>query len=341
MLPPMRHVAAGPTDPIRFATFNASLTRDRAGRALSDLSAPGDAQASAVAEIIQRTRPEVLLINEFDYEPDNALADAFAANYLGVSQHADVDPIEYRYVYVAPSNTGVPSGHDLNRDGTVGGPHDAFGFGEFPGQYGMAVFSQHPIEYGRIRTFRHFLWKDMPGALLPVLPATGQPWFSDAALDVVRLSSKSHWDLPIRIGSTTVHFLVSHPTPPAFDGPERVKARRNHDEIRLWADYLTPGASGFLCDDAGIRGGLAPGEPFVVAGDQNSDPLDGNGLPGSIQQLLEHPLVDATVAPASEGAAQAAKRQGGVNDRHAGDPRHDTASFAARGPGNLRVDYVL
>ena len=63
----------------RFATFNASLNRNLPGQALSDLSAPFDpaepdaalrgrrAQAAAVAEIIQRTRPEVLLINEFDY----------------------------------------------------------------------------------------------------------------------------------------------------------------------------------------------------------------------------------------------------------------------------------
>jgi hypothetical protein len=54
-------------DTTRFATFNASLNRGAAGVALTDLSTPGNAQASAVAEIIQRTRPEILLINEFDY----------------------------------------------------------------------------------------------------------------------------------------------------------------------------------------------------------------------------------------------------------------------------------
>src|SRR5687768_7187702 len=57
--------SSGPPESVRFATFNASLNRNSAGQALADLSAPGNAQASAVAEIIQRTRPEVLLINEF------------------------------------------------------------------------------------------------------------------------------------------------------------------------------------------------------------------------------------------------------------------------------------
>ena len=57
----------------------------------------------------------------------------------------------------------------------------------------------------------------------------------------VRLSRKSHWDLPIRIGRKTVHFLVSHPTPPVFDGPEDRNGTRNFDEIRFWADYVSPG----------------------------------------------------------------------------------------------------
>lgn len=333
--------AKGPPEPVRFATFNASLNRSGAGLALADLSSPGNAQASAVAEIIQRTRPEVLLINEFDFEPDNALADAFQENYLRIAQHPDVDPIEYPHVFVAPSNTGIPSGFDLNNDGVVGGPDDAFGFGFFPGQFGMAVFSQHPIRAEQIRTFQTFLWKDMPGALLPVNPATGEPWYTAEELEVVRLSSKSHWDVPISVRGTTVHFLVSHPTPPVFDGPEDRNGRRNHDEIRLWADYVTPGAGGYIYDDDGVDGGLRPGSKFVIAGDLNSDPFDGDSIPGSAQLVLDNPRVNTSVTPSSDGAVQASERQGRANEDHVGDPRFDTADFNDAAPGNLRVDYVL
>ena len=282
--------AAATPGTVRFATFNASLNRSFAGQALADLSAPGNAQATAVAEIIQRVRPDVLLVNEFDFEPDNALADAFQENYLSVP-HNGAAAIEYPYVFVAPSNTGIPSGFDLNNNGVVGGPDDAFGFGFFPGQFGMAVFSMYPIDEDSIRTFQLFLWKDMPGALLPDDPATPAPadWYSAAELEVFRLSSKSHWDVPIDIDGTTVHFLVSHPTPPVFDGPEDRNGTRNSDEIRFWADYVTPGpASAYIYDDAGGTGGPQPGELFVIAGDQNSDPLDGDSIPGSIQQLTEH-----------------------------------------------------
>ncbi len=148
--------------------------------------------------MLQRTRPDVVLLNEFDYVPDERAVDLFRENYLEVPQ-GGAEPIEYRHAYVAPSNTGVPSGFDLNDDGTVGGGDDAFGFGAFEGQYGMVVLSRYPIDTRGVRTFQHFLWKDMPGALLPDDPATPAPadWFTPEELEVVRLSSKSHWDVPV------------------------------------------------------------------------------------------------------------------------------------------------
>src|SRR6266540_17623 len=186
---------------VRFATFNASLNRASAGQLMSDLSTPGNAQAQKVAEVVQRNRADVQLINEFDYVPGNAAADAFRRNYLRIGQNG-APPIDYPYAYTAPSNTGVPTGFDLDHSGTVGGGNDAQGFGLFEGQYGMLVLSKYPIYLAHVRTFQHFLWKDMPGALLPDDPATPAPrdWYSPAVLDVLRLPSKSHWDLPLKIG---------------------------------------------------------------------------------------------------------------------------------------------
>jgi hypothetical protein len=328
-------------DTVRFSTFNASLNRNVAGQLRADLSTPGNAQAATVAEIIQRVRPEVLLINEFDFDP--VAADLFRTNYLELSQNG-AEPIRYDHLFIAPSNTGIPSGFDLNNNGVIGGPDDAFGFGFFPGQFGMLVLSQHPIDTAGVRTFQHFLWKDMPGALLPDDPATSAPadWYSPEELDVFRLSSKSHWDVPVLIGDKTVHFLVSHPTPPVFDGPEDRNGTRNFDEIRFWADYITPGTtSRYIYDDDGQSGGLQPGASFVIAGDQNSDPLDGDSIPGAIQQLIEHPRVNVKVTPDSEGAVEQSALQGGANLTHLSDPRFDTADFSDTAPGNLRADYVL
>jgi hypothetical protein len=243
---------------------------------------------------------------------------------------------------VAPSNTGIPSGFDLDNNGTIGGGNDAFGFGFFPGQFGMVVYSRYPIQASQVRTFQNFLWKDMPGALLPDDAGTAAPadWYSPEELAVFRLSSKSHWDVPVVTPLGVVHTLVSHPTPPVFDGPEDRNGKRNHDEIRFWADYVTPRRGSYIYDDQGRRGALKGGR-FVVMGDQNSDPRDGDSIPGAIQQLIEHPRINVSATPSSDGAVEASALQGGANATHLSDPRFDTADFADGAPGNLRADYVL
>jgi len=340
----------------RFATFNASLNRGAAGRLVTDLSDPGAdtvgvRQARNVAEVIQRARPDVVLINEFDYYENGAAARLFRDNFLRVSQNG-APAADYPYFFVAPSNTGISSGFDLDNSGDTNpndSGNDAFGFGLFPGQFGMVVYSKHPIDHSAARTFQTFLWKDMPGARLPDNASTPQPrdYYSAEERDVFRLSSKSHWDVPIRIGKRTVHFLASHPTPPVFDGPEDRNGLRNADEIRFWADYVTPGRGRYIYDDRGRRGGLHPSALFVIAGDQNSDPVDGDSLrdaqgnPIAIQQLLESSRVNASSPPSSAGATEASALQGGANASHMGDPKFDTADFADSAPGNLRADYVL
>jgi Endonuclease/Exonuclease/phosphatase family len=336
--------AAHDDDDVRFATFNASLNRNFEGELVQDLSTPADPQFRNVAEIIQRVRPDVLLVNELDFVAGGEALRLFQRNYLSVSQNG-ARPIEFHYQFVAPSNTGIPSGKDLDNNGqvvTTPGTglqgilygNDSFGFGEFPGKFGLGVLSRKPIDYRRVRTFQLFRWADMPGNLIP------QPFYSPDEVEILRLSSKTHVDLPIRVGRRdTVHFLVSHPTPPVFDGPEDRNGRRNFDEIRFWADY-TSGAP-YIYDDEGRRGGLRRGERFVIAGDQNSDPLDGDSVPGAIQQLLDHPSVNSDDAPTSPGAPQQAALQGGANATHRSDPAFDTADFADGAPGNLRADYVL
>lgn len=354
-------------DTVRFATFNASMNRNTETQLQSALASGSDAQIRRVAEVIQTVRPDVLLVNEFDNAPGNGAgfiapgmpaagsnARMFIDNYLGVSQNGGA-AIDYDYAYWAPSNTGVASGFDFNNNGIVGGGDDAYGFGGFAGQYGMLVLSRHAIDFASVRTMQNFLWKDMPGALLPDDPATPavQDWYAPAELDVFRLSSKSHWDVPVTIGSETVHFVVSHPTPPVFDGAEDRNGTRNHDEIRLLSDYVS--GAGYVYDDAGVNGGLAPGSLFVIAGDLNADPFDGDSTGSPIDLLIDNPNINACATPepgclipASAGAVADSADDAGVNLTHGGDPAYDTADFGFAGatapdgsPGNVRVDYVL
>ena len=326
---------------LRVATFNVSMDGsnyvargDRpTGQELPLRLAAGDApQIKNVAEIIQRVRPDIILLNEFDYMADTATGvQAFIKRYLNTAQEGQ-QAIDYPYFFVAPVNTGVDSGLDLDRDGEASGvAGDAFGFGYYPGQYGMVILSRYPIVTQKSRTFQHFLWRDMPNGLLSsIRDVRGAAWYSEAAQTVLRLSSKSHWDVPIRIGEQTLHVLASHPTPPVFDGDENRNGKRNHDEIRFWSDYLTgaqlPQAAAYIYDDKGHQGGFQ-GERFVVMGDLNANPDEGEAHGSAITKLLNHPLVNTQVIPKSVGGEQA--RPG---NKFAGS---HTAAWG------MRADYVI
>jgi len=326
-----------PRTTVRFATFNIAMGLDGEGQLYRRLERGDDPNLVRIAEILQRVRPDVLLLNEFDHRPGSARL--LVENYLQISQSGQ-KALHYRYAFSAPVNTGEDSGMDLNGNGRTGDPEDAWGYGRFPGQYGMLVLSRFPIETGRVRTFRQFLWKDMPGALRPRTP-TGESFYPDETWAQLRLSSKSHWDLPLTVQRRKLHLLVSHPTPTVFDGPEDRNGRRNHDENRLWADFITPGSAGYLVDDDGNGGGLPAGSSFVIAGDLNADPVDGGWQVDSMGQLLNHPRINAGCVPRSAGSAEASERQGGANLGHRGDPAADTSDFNDDSAGNYRIDYVL
>ena len=346
---------------VRFSQFNASLNRNSARQLVQDLSTPTNAQAKAVAETIQRTNPDVLLINEFDYVAADPLAPVrlLQQNYLSVSQNGAA-PVEYAYAYIAPSNTGIASGFDLNNNGAIvtipetpGYGDDSFGFGQFPGQFGMLVLSKYPIDTANVRTFQNFLWKDMPGNLLTNDPTVNNPatpvnenlngFYSAEEQAILRLSSKSHWDVPILVNGEVVHALVSHPTPPVFDGPEDRNGKRNHDEIRFWSDYVSAGKGGYIYDDQGRTGAIAAGSRFVIMGDQNADPNDGDSYDNAILQLLQNPNLNTNSVPSSLGGQEQSNLDQGKNWMHRSNPNFDTADFGDTGfnPGNLRTDYVL
>ena len=334
--------AATPPVTLRVATFNTSLFRGSVGQLARDLAGGNDGQARAVAETLQRVRPDIVLLNEFDWDAEGLAAQTFAEDYLAVSQNG-AEPLALGHRYVPATNTGIHSGIDLNRDGVVNTTpgtadygNDALGYGIFPGQYGMAVFSRYPIALAQVRTFQTLRWSELPQNLQPV------DWYGAEAVALLRLSSKNHADLPIEVNGRLLHLLVSHPTPPSFDGAEDRNGRRNHDEIRFWSDYLSGGdeAASWLRDDNGQRGGLDPAAPFVLLGDLNSDPIDGGSRHEALVSLLAHPRLQDP-RPESDGGAFAAGADGRANAAHRGDPRQDTADFSDGSVGNLRVDYAL
>jgi endonuclease I len=345
------NTAVSKTNNFKFATYNTSLFREGASTLAGDLATLTNTQAQNIARVIQHNNPDVILVNEFDYDAAGLSAKRFRENYLEVSQNGGT-PVYYPYAFIAPANTGVHSGFDLDNNGSVvstpgaaGYGEDAFGFGTRPGQYAFVVFSKYPIDTANIRTFQKFLWKDMPGALLPDNPniVGAADWYSAAELNVFRLSSKNHADVPVLVNGTPVHILASHPTPPVFDegapwitGVDH-NGRRNSDEIRFWSDYVNPAASSYIYDDSETPGTASGGLPantrFIIAGDLNADNNEGDSTDPAIKQIIggvatvggapipANPNVNTTFIPASG----------------AGPQPDDTAAFS----GGVRVDYAL
>ncbi len=310
--------SAAQAETIRIATYNVGLSRKGPGLLVRDLLGGKDAQIVAVVAIIAKVKPDILLLNKFDFDLGGVALGLFADQLAAMG-------VVYPYKFARAPNSGRASGVDLDGDGRVNGPEDSQGFGRFFGAQGMAILSRFPFDLDKVQDFSDLLWKDLPGAMLPVVDA--KPWPSQAAWNVQRLSSKGHWDVPVILpDDTRLRVLASHATPPVFDGPEDRNGLRNRDEIRFWSLYLAR---------------LPPDATFVILGDLNADPKDGEGSHAAIRALLSDPRV-RDVRPASRGAVVAAKTQGGPNKLHLTDPALETVDWdEGRTPGNMRVDYVL
>jgi len=327
---------AKPAEQLRVATFNVSMEAFNynggrknipTGNELSTALQSNHQQIKNIAEIIQKINPDVILLNEFDRQGDAfASLKLFLTQYLANGQEGQ-QPVQYPYFYQAPVNTGIVSPADMNNDGkTAQVPGDTYGFGYFPGHFAMAVLSKYPFDVNNIRTFQTFKWKDMPGALKPVLPETNQSYYNKGAWDIFRLSSKSMWDIPVVINNKTLHIIASHPTPPVFDGPEDRNGKRNHDEIRLVTDYISTGEDSYIYDDKGVKGGLGANKRFVILGDLNASNMDGDAIYSGIGSLLAHDNV-VDPMPSSEGGKA-----------HAKDNKNGQYHTAYWG---MRADYVL
>lgn len=218
----------------------------------------------------------------------------------------------------------------------------------------MVFLSKYPIEESMIRTFQYFLWKDMPGAYLPPDPydTSGDginTYYNSTELEVFRLSSKAHWDIPLNVNGELVHVLMSHPTPPVFDDGEATEypsetvidwnGLRNHDEIRFWADYVDATKNSYVYDDSewdaaggttppSPSGGFKGGERFAIFGDQNADPVDGDATFNPILMVLDSEYFDSRMTPTSLGGEEQAPLDYSNRDTK-------TSGFG------LRADYVL
>lgn len=262
---------------------------------LRDVLRGEDAQIEAVLAQIALAAPDVIALQGIDYDLElralTALRDRLAE--LGQS---------YAHDFAAPPNAGRMTDRDLDGDGEMGGAGDAQGYGRFFGQGSMALLSKYPVLQAEVEDYSGFLWRGLPGALLPEVD--GAPFPSLEAQVIQRLPAHGAWVVPVQHPSFgRVSVMVYHASPPVFDGPEDRNGKRSHDETLFWLHLLDG------------RLGVRPAGPFVLLGDANLDPARGDGRRAAMQRLLAHPALQ--------------------------DPLPGQATVSFRNTGPLRVDYVL
>lgn len=286
---------------LRIATYNADLSRAGPGLILQALKGD-DPQAAAVVQVISALDADVLLITGIDYD---LRGDTLAALAERLAERGK----SYPYRLALRPNTGIASGLDLDGNGRLGEPRDAVAYGRFAGEGGMALLSRVQIDTDGIRDFSGFLWADLPQNLRPTDTPAAQV-----------LSTSGHYEVPLRLpGGMTLRLLAYYATPPVFDGPEDRNGRRNHDETAFWLRLL----------DGNLP--MPPPEPpFVLLGQPNLDPQDGEGLADAISDLLASPSLQDTKPRGSNPRKEPGQT---------GDPTLDTALYANL--GGLRVEQIL
>lgn len=275
---------------------------------LRDILREEDPQIDAVISVLTTTAPDIVALQGFDYDLTGEALAAFTTRLADAG-------LVYPHRFAARPNTGLATNLDMDGNGRRAELRDAQGYGRFSGQGGMAILSRYPIAAEEVQDFSELLWRDFPQALLPEID--GAPFPSSEAQAIQRLSTTAHWIVPIDIPDIgRIHMMAFHASPPVFDGPEDRNGKRNHDEIVFWRKVL----------DGEI--GTAPKRRFLVLGDFNQDPEDGEGLKEAIRSILSDPRLQDP-RPSSAGSLAAT-----------GDA-FDTVDWEEPVPGNMRVDYVL
>ncbi len=282
------------------------LERRGPGLLLRDIDSGRDTQVAALIAVLSRLNADILVLTGVDYDPGLHALSAFALRL----QEAGTP---YPHLYAPRPNSGQPTGFDSDGDGRRNEADDAQGWGRFPGAGGTAILSRLPLLSDQVQDFSTFLWRDLPQANLP-------PGIDPGLAAIQRLSSHSHLILPVLLtDGRHLPLLIWHATPPVFDGSEDRNGRRNADEAAFWLHLLN-----------GKLAAAPPDPPFILLGDANLDPMDGDGTPGALRALLNHP---ALTDPAPRGT------HGRVEPEHLGDPELDTALYSDL--GGLRLDYIL
>ena len=231
-----------------------------------------------------------------------------------------------------PDERGEPSGFDLDDDGLHHRPHDAFGWGRFPGNGAMALLSAASVDAAAARTFR--------GLLCPALPVPGSPRARTGAPGPTGGGRRRSGSPPGPTGTAP----SCRPAAACTSSPP-IRLRRS-STARAPQPPAQSRRDGLL-ERLPRRNGLArlpaaapPARPRLRwRSSARPDPVDAPAIPHASPAARQpRGCSDPRPRVPARAARAAARRR---RPRRPPRPRHRPLARRRRGPGNLRVDYVL
>lgn len=238
-------------------------------------------QLQAASNIVQMLNPDILSINEMQYDYPSVPNADYTSEGKNAEYLAQILGMEFTSTAFFPANTGrfskAKAGEYVLKATAEDRAKyaDLVNFGMFPGQYSMAGIFKYPVK--SVKNFSNLPWKifNKKIDLSKYADANG-----NALPEDMTLFDKNFVDVTLDINGKDVHVILYHTVPAfGFGNSKTPNFERNRDQIKFLSWYLRGRWKKF---------GIKPirGKTFIAMGDWNVDPESDNPGAKPLNKLL-------------------------------------------------------
>ena len=198
-------------------------------------------QIQAVKKILSRYKPDILSINEIQYDLPFIPDSNFTTRGQNLKKLSSILNL-YKNTSFNPANTGLKAKSKKNGAYFLNPNNpkarllaDKINFGTMPAQYSTGLISRYPIIEEKV--FTSIKWKDFnPNIELKKFKTSDGSSYPKN----IELFDKNFSDITLKVGSKNIHIIVLHTVPSYhFGNKHSPNYQRNRDQLRFLEWYLT------------------------------------------------------------------------------------------------------
>ncbi len=202
---------------------------------------PNLEQLRSAAKTLRELDPDILSINEMQYDRPGVPTTQFRTEGKNIKQFAKLSGLSLPYYSFDPANTGENAKKlENNYYPPMGFPNwieyaDLVNFGMFPGQYSSGALSKYKVRDKVV--ISKLTWKQFNPQidLSQFADAKGNPLPED-----IELFDKNFSDITLKIQGKDVHLVLLHTVPAfGFGNKNTPNFLRNRDQLAFLKWYLT------------------------------------------------------------------------------------------------------